>query len=125
MTFTKIQSNITIWQYIVIHSNTICSTALTCIVSPLAAMYSHSSCINTDVTHIYLVGIYIHSHSNHIPTLCRCLVYFKPLHIGWDALPCLMTQIQYHSIITSFFHVCPRVVPRSISLGKFYIYSCK
>ena len=35
--FTKIQSNIAIWQYIAIHSNTICSTALTCIVSPLIA----------------------------------------------------------------------------------------
>ena len=33
--FTKIQSNITIWQYIAIHSNTIHNTALTRIVLPL------------------------------------------------------------------------------------------
>lgn len=33
--FTKIQSNIETWQCIVIHSNTIRNTALTCIVSPL------------------------------------------------------------------------------------------
>ena len=32
--FTKIQSNIAIWQYIAIHSNTIRNTALTHIVSP-------------------------------------------------------------------------------------------
>ena len=35
MSFSKILSNIAIWQYIAIHSNTICNTALTCIVSPL------------------------------------------------------------------------------------------
>ena len=33
--FSKIQSNIAIWQYIAIHSNTICNIAFTCIVSPL------------------------------------------------------------------------------------------
>ena len=33
--FTKIQSNIAIWQYIAIHSNTIRNPALTHIVSPL------------------------------------------------------------------------------------------
>ena len=35
--FTKIQSNIAIWQYIAIHSNTIRNTALTRIVSPLVS----------------------------------------------------------------------------------------
>ena len=33
--FTKIQSNIAIWQYIAIHSNTVRNMALTRIVSPL------------------------------------------------------------------------------------------
>ena len=33
--FTKIQSNIAIWQYIAIHSNAICNMASTHIVSPL------------------------------------------------------------------------------------------
>ena len=37
--FTKIQSNIAIWQYIAIYSNTICNMALTRIVSPLAPIY--------------------------------------------------------------------------------------
>ena len=35
--FTKIQSNIAIWQYIAIHSNAIRNMALTHIVSPLVA----------------------------------------------------------------------------------------
>ena len=35
MSFTKIQSNILIWQYIAMHSNIICNTELTRIVSPL------------------------------------------------------------------------------------------
>ena len=38
--FTKIQSNIAKWQYIAIHSNTICNMALTHIVSPLIANYN-------------------------------------------------------------------------------------
>ena len=37
--FTKIQSNIAIWQYIAIPSNTICNKPLTHIVSPLVCMY--------------------------------------------------------------------------------------
>ena len=49
--FTKIQSNIAIWQYIAIHSNTICNTALTHIVSPL---------IDTDT----YINVYPHAYTN-------------------------------------------------------------
>ena len=44
MYFTKIQSNIVIWQYIAIYLNTTCNTALTHIVSFLlvATTYKHS-----------------------------------------------------------------------------------
>ena len=38
--FTKIQSNIAIWQYIAIHSNAIRNTALIHIVSPLECTYT-------------------------------------------------------------------------------------
>ena len=36
--FTKVQSNIAIWQYIAIHSNTVRNIALTCIVLPLVTV---------------------------------------------------------------------------------------
>ena len=61
--FTKIQSNVAIWQYIAMHSNTIHNTALTRIVSPLlASLVGHcyvpylaiieivSVCTNTVIT---------------------------------------------------------------------------
>ena len=51
--FTKIQSNIAIWQYIAIHSNTIilCNMAFTRIVSPLVCM-----CVYTYVC-IHMCGV--------------------------------------------------------------------
>ena len=41
--FTRIQSNITIWQYIAICSNTICNMALNRIVSPLVTSIEHKA----------------------------------------------------------------------------------
>ena len=65
--FTKIQSNIAIWQYIAIHSNTIRNTALTHIVSPL--IHTH--------TYIYIIYIYIYIYIIYIYIYILCIQQYS------------------------------------------------
>ena len=53
--FTKIQSNIAIWQYIAICSNTICNMALTRIVSPLVPTSAYKPTISCNTIRSYIL----------------------------------------------------------------------
>ena len=72
--FTKIQSNIAIWQYNAIHSNTIHNMALTHIVSLLT--WTMFTKMYTDI-HVHThVDVHIHTHAH--TKLCRQSNFNKP-----------------------------------------------
>ena len=71
--FTKIQSNIAIWQYIAIHSNAICNMALIHIVSPLIhSLYQYWDLILAAVS---VLNMYIVHDLNSLDTYTLCTVH--------------------------------------------------
>ena len=97
--FTKIQSNIAIWQYIAIHSNTIRNMALTYIVSPLLTSYL-TIIYNfvTAINHSYLTFALFWLSFSSFPAHKLCNSLYSLLKRWWTNFLMAMKQIKSNGI---------------------------